>query len=376
MSRERKKILFVVEAMGGGVFTFLFGLCNELVEYYDIYVAYGIRRQTPDDFRKYFDDRVHMMRVRHFERSIDPRHDVGAFLELRRIAEKVKPDLIHLHSSKAGALGRWAFNGKKIPLFYTPHGYSFLMSNYNVAKRFSYKMVEKISTIRCCTTVSCSEGEHRETLKLTKNACYVNNGINIDEMRRMMEGLGECEEDNSIFTLGRICYQKNPALFNEIASKMPDQRFVWIGDGELRSVLKAPNIEVTGWLNREEAMRKSMSSKIFILTSLWEGLPMSLLESMYMEKICLVNDVIGSRDVIRSGENGYICSSADEFVHVIRNILSDPELLQKVASQARRDIEEIYNTRIMAEKYREIYEAALEKAASERDRKKKKQGNS
>ena len=106
MSRERKKILFVVEAMGGGVFTFLFGLCNELVEYYDIYVAYGIRRQTPDDFRKYFDDRVHMMRVRHFERSIDPRHDVGAFLELRRIAEKVKPDLIHLHSSKAGALGR------------------------------------------------------------------------------------------------------------------------------------------------------------------------------------------------------------------------------------------------------------------------------
>ena len=372
MSRERKKILFVVEAMGGGVFTFLFGLCNELVEYYDIYVAYGIRRQTPDDFRKYFDDRVHMMRVRHFERSIDPRHDVGAFLELRRIAEKVKPDLIHLHSSKAGALGRWAFNGKKIPLFYTPHGYSFLMSNYNAFKRFSYKMVEKISTIRCCTTVSCSEGEHRETLKLTRNARYVNNGINIDEMRRMMERLGECEEDNSIFTLGRICYQKNPALFNEIASKMPDQRFVWIGDGELRSVLKAPNIEVTGWLNREEAMRKSMSSKIFILTSLWEGLPMSLLESMYMEKICLVNDVIGSRDVIRDGENGYICSSADEFVRVIRNILSDPELLRKVASQARKDIEEVYNTRIMAEKYREIYEEALEQAATEKDRKKKK----
>ena len=246
------------------------------------------------------------------------------------------------------------------------------MSNYNAFKRFSYKMVEKISTIRCCTTVSCSEGEHRETLKLTRNARYVNNGINIDEMRRMMEGLGECEEDNSIFTLGRICYQKNPALFNEIASKMPDQRFVWIGDGELRSVLKAPNIEVTGWLNREEAMRKSMSSKIFILTSLWEGLPMSLLESMYMEKICLVNDVIGSRDVIRDGENGYICSSADEFVRVIRNILSDPELLRKVASQARKDIEEVYNTRIMAEKYREIYEEALEQAATEKNRKKKK----
>ena len=360
MSRNRKRILFVAEAMGGGVFTFLVGLCNELINYYDIYVAYGIRRQTPDDFRKYFDDRVHMIRVRNFERSIDPRHDLGAFMELRRIAGKVKPDLIHLHSSKAGVLGRWAFNGKKIPLFYTPHGYSFLMSNYKVSRRLSYKMVEKISAIRSCTTISCSEGEHRETLRLTHNARFVNNGIDLDEMQRMMGSIGSCEVDeNKIFTLGRICYQKNPALFNEIAEKMPDLRFVWVGDGELRDVLKAPNIEVTGWLNREEALRCSMSSNIFILTSLWEGLPMSLLESMYMEKLCLVNDVIGSRDVIRSGVNGYVCRTADDYVREIRRISENPELFREITTRARKDIEENYTTRIMAQKYREIYEEAL-----------------
>lgn len=372
MGRERKRILFVAEAMGGGVFTFLVGLCNELAEYYDIYVAYGIRSQTPDDFRKYFDDRIRLMRVRNFERSIDPRHDLGAFLELRKIADKVKPDLIHLHSSKAGALGRWAFNGKKIPLFYTPHGYSFLMSNYNVTKRLSYRMVEKLSAIRSCTTISCSEGEHRETLKLTKNARFVNNGINVDEMKRMMEAIGECEEESSsIFTLGRICFQKNPALFNEIAMKMPDLHFVWIGDGELRDVLNAPNIEVTGWLNREEAMRKSMSSKIFILTSLWEGLPMSLLESMYLKKLCLVNDVIGNRDVIKTGFNGYVCSTSDDFVRVIRKVLADPDLFAKIVAQAKKDIEEVYNTRIMASKYREIYEEALSGKDAKKDSKKK-----
>lgn len=372
MGRERKRILFVAEAMGGGVFTFLVGLCNELAEYYDIYVAYGIRSQTPDDFRKYFDDRIRLMRVRNFERSIDPRHDLGAFLELRKIADRVKPDLIHLHSSKAGALGRWAFNGKKIPLFYTPHGYSFLMSNYNVTKRLSYRMVEKLSAIRSCTTISCSEGEHRETLKLTKNARFVNNGINVDEMKRMMEAIGECEEESSsIFTLGRICFQKNPALFNEIAMKMPDLHFVWIGDGELRDVLSAPNIEVTGWLNREEAMRKSMSSKIFILTSLWEGLPMSLLESMYLKKLCLVNDVIGNRDVIKTGFNGYVCSTSDDFVRVIRKVLADPDLFAKIVAQAKKDIEEVYNTRIMASKYREIYEEALAGKDAKKDSKKK-----
>ena len=377
MNRNRRRILYVAEAMGGGVFTFLVGLCNELVDYYDIYVAYGIRTQTPDDFRKYFDERVHLIRVRNFERSIDPRHDLGAFVELRKIADKVKPDLIHLHSSKAGALGRWAFDGKKLPLFYTPHGYSFLMSNYNATKRLSYKMVEKLSAVRRCTTISCSEGEHKETLSLTKNARFVNNGINVEEMQRMMDSIGSCEnEEFTVFTLGRICYQKNPGLFNEIAEKLPDVRFVWIGDGELRDMITAPNIEVTGWMNREEALRRSMASDVFVLTSLWEGLPMSLLESMYMEKLCLVNDVIGSRDVIQTGVNGYVCRNADEFVAAIRGILEDPEKAARMTAQARKDIIEKYNTRVMAEKYREIYEeafAAKDKKEKPRRKKKKKQ---
>ena len=377
MNRNRRRILYVAEAMGGGVFTFLVGLCNELVDYYDICVAYGIRTQTPDDFRKYFDERVHLIRVRNFERSIDPRHDLGAFVELRKIADKVKPDLIHLHSSKAGALGRWAFDGKKLPLFYTPHGYSFLMSNYNATKRLSYKMVEKLSAIRRCTTISCSEGEHKETLSLTKNARFVNNGINVEEMQRMMDSIGSCEnEEFTVFTLGRICYQKNPGLFNDIALKLPDVRFVWIGDGELRDMITAPNIEVTGWMNREEALRRSMASDVFVLTSLWEGLPMSLLESMYMEKLCLVNDVIGSRDVIQTGVNGYVCRNADEFVAAIRGILEDPEKAARMTAQARKDIIEKYNTRVMAEKYREIYEeafAAKDKKEKPRRKKKKKQ---
>ena len=360
MNRNRRRILYVAEAMGGGVFTFLVGLCNELVDYYDIFVAYGIRTQTPDDFRKYFDERVHLIRVRNFERSIDPRHDLGAFVELRKIADKVKPDLIHLHSSKAGVLGRWAFDGKKIPLFYTPHGYSFLMSNYNATKRLSYKMVEKLSAVRRCTTISCSEGENKETLSLTKNARFVNNGINVEEMQRMMDSIGTCENEGfNVFTLGRICYQKNPGLFNDIALKLPDVRFVWIGDGELRDMITAPNIEVTGWMNREEALRRSMASNVFVLTSLWEGLPMSLLESMYMEKLCLVNDVIGSRDVIQTGVNGYVCRNADEFVDAIRGILEDPEKAEKMTAQARKDIIEKYNTRVMAGKYRDIYEEAF-----------------
>ena len=99
---------------------------------------------------------------------------------------------------------------------------------------------------------------------------------------------------------------------------------------------------------------------------------MSLLESMYMEKLCLVNDVIGSRDVIRSGINGYVCRNADEFVDAIRGILENPEKAAELTAQARKDILEKYNTRVMAEKYREIYEEAFVSAEKTPRKKKKK----
>ena len=116
-----------------------------------------------------------------------------------------------------------------------------------------------------------------------------------------------------------------------------------------------------------------MSSDVFILTSLWEGLPMSLLESMYMEKLCLVNDVIGNRDVIRSGVNGYVCRNADEFVTAIKEIMENPEKTAEMTAQARKDILENYNTRVMAGKYREIYEEAFAPAEKTSRKKKKKQ---
>ena len=248
----RKKILFIVEAMGGGVFTYIVDLANELVKNYDMYIAYGVRKQTPDDYRDYFDKRVCMIEVKNFNRSINPTKDIKAFIEIKNIAQRIKPDIIHLHSSKAGALGRFAFNGRKTPLFYTPHGYSFLMQNHSAVKRMIYKAIETICSKRNCMTISCSEGEYQETLKLTSNATYVNNGINIKDLQKLIDKVDPASDHPfTVFTLGRICYQKNPALFNQVAEALLEIKFLWIGDGELRDELTAPNIEITGWVKRE-----------------------------------------------------------------------------------------------------------------------------
>lgn len=346
---RKKKILYIVEAMGGGVFTYIVDLANELVNKYDIYIAYAVRKKTPRNFAEYFDKRIHLIKVKNFERSINPFKDIKAFLEIKKIKKIVNPDIVHLHSSKAGVLGRIAFRKDDISLYYTPHGYSFLMENTGKIKRFIYRTIEKICAVKNCTTISCSEGEHKETIKLTSKATFVDNGINVPELKKIIDEVIPKEHTLTVFTLGRICYQKNPELFNKIAEALPDVQFIWIGDGELREVLKSKNIKITGWVERKIAIENAVNADIFLLTSLWEGLPISLLEAMYMKKLCVVSDVIGNRDVISNGRNGYVCNKEEEFVKAIL------ENNTAYIKQAYDDIMEKYNTAVMAHRYAQIY---------------------
>ena len=353
---EKKKILYIVEAMGGGIFSYIVDLSNELINYYDIYIAYAVRKQTPQNYMDYFDKRINLIKVENFCRSINPIKDIKAMLELKQIEKKIKPDIIHLHSSKAGAIGRIAFNGR-IPMFYTPHGYSFLMENCNAIKRILFKSIEYICAKRKCVTISCSAGEHLETLKLTKKAVYVNNGININELQKNIDKTEKINHPFTVFTLGRICYQKDPTLFNEIAKQLSDIRFIWIGDGELRNELNSSNIEVTGWVDRMKAIKYAVNADVFILPSRWEGLPISLLEAMYMKKICVVSNVIGNRDVIINNYNGFICLNADDFIKKIKTVRIND--FDRVVENAHDEILKKYNTQIMASEYKDIYENSL-----------------
>ena len=356
---RKKKLLHIVEAMGGGVFTYIVELSNQLVEKYDIYIAYATRPQTPENFRDYFDDRIKLIEVENFSRSVNALSDVKAFFEIKNIVKKINPDVVHLHSSKAGALGRWCINGRKIPMFYTPHGFSFLMADQSKLKLKIYKFIEKFCAIRKCTTIACSKGEYIEAKSLNKKATYVNNGINIKELENTIETIQKKNSDNfTVFTLGRICYQKNPELFNKIAQSLPDVKFLWIGDGELRNKLTSPNIEVTGWVDRKTALIYAFSANAFMLTSLWEGLPISLLEAMYMKKLCIVSNVIGNRDVIKTLCNGFCCDTENDFIDAI-NFAKDKDC-NELISNARNDILAQYNTEVMAKKYNEIYQNALE----------------
>ena len=352
-----KKIMHVAEPFATGVLSFLVDLTRQQVEEYEVYILYGLRPLTPDNVSNLFDKRVHLIKIDSFKGAIGTVFNFKAYRDVRRWYKKIDPDIVHFHSSASGFVGRWALPCKKLSAFYTPHGYSFLMRNGTKFKRFLFWLIEYFSAKRSAVTIACSEGEYKEAMKLSKRSTYVNNGINTKNLKSFVRSISKIQHPIKICTSGRILYQKNPKLFNEIARLLPEAQFIWIGEGELESELTSPNICVTGWIKREEALNIIKDVDFFILPSLWEGLPISLLEAMYLKKICLVSDVIGNRDVIKNGINGLICHSANEYADLIRSIVDGKVEGVLLAEHASNDIEEDYNIDLMAQKYDEIYKS-------------------
>lgn len=362
-----KKILHIAEAFGSGVLNYIKNLSAWQCRNYEVYVAYGIRPETPENFRDQFDPDVHFIKVAGFTREIEPTNDLRAFFFIKKLVREIRPDVIHLHSTKAGVLGRWAVNCNDYHVLYSPHAYSFLMMDCSDRKRKIYRMIEKLSDKKGCLTVTDIDGELEASRDVARHAICIPNGINPSEMDEVIAEADQLREPNrntTVCMLGKVVPQKDPALFNEIAKAFPNIDFLWIGAGPLEHKLTSPNIRVTGWLSRPEAVARIMESEIFLFPSAWESLSIALLEVMYLGKPCVVSAADGNRDVIRSGENGYVCRAKQEYIKALKTLLSDPSLAEKMGRQAHEDIMTKYNVTAMETAYRELFrQMALDEAA-------------
>ena len=272
------------------------------------------------------------------------------------MAKQIRPDIIHLHSSIAGAIGRIAFKNAKVPVIYTPHGYAHILMGGGMKSKL-YKTVEK-TLGRYCITLTCCESEDEEAQKLCKNTAYIETGVDLRELSEALDDIQPIENERfTVFSLGRICSQKRPDLFNRIAERVPEARFLWIGDGELRGQLTAPNLEVTGWKPRHEALALAKGADAFVLCSYGEAIAMSLLENMYLKKLCLVSNTMGNKSVIKDGVNGYLCDTAEEYAERLHAAMQS--FPRETAENAYEDIMSIYNTDAMKQKYLSFYRSVL-----------------
>jgi len=360
------KVVHVVEALGGGVHTYFKSLTYffgsiEVSKEIETVVIYSSKRKeiVPENIRKELSKNVTLIEI-DMVRELSPFHDFRSTLKLRKLLKQLNPDIIHLHSSKAGVLGRFAnsllFSNKK-KVFYTPHGYSFLRQDISSSKRKLFRCIEKYTQrLFGGITIACGDTEYEIAQGLGKSL-LVRNGINIENTEQPYEKTKNIKL--TIGTIGRIMAQKNPSLFNDIALCFPQYDFVWIGDGEDREMLTAPNIKITGWFtDNSEVFPLLNQLDIYLQTSLWEGLPIAVLEAMNYKKPIVATDVIGNKDLVIENENGFLFQNINQLDTVFSQLESE-SFRQRLGEKSFEYCNEKFNSEKNFQKLVEIYKDHL-----------------
>jgi glycosyltransferase involved in cell wall biosynthesis len=347
------KIFQVIESFGAGVYSFIVDLSNELSKEHEVYIIYSERMETPKNFHKDFGTSIKFIKL-----NMGIKQSVMATYHLYRLIKELNPDIVHLHSSKAGMVGRVAayLSGYTGKLFYNPHGLAFLRSDLPKLARKVFYYAERSLSKLGGVIIAVSESEKKEIQRISNQVLRINNGVSFQETQDIQNPYSFPRSDSFVIgTIGRIEYQKNPVLFNKIAEKLPHIQFLWIGEGSLRKELISSNIVVTGWKSRKEVSSYLEGIDLYIQTSLWEGLPISVIEAMISRKPILVNNVIGNVDTVRNDINGYVCDSEQDFIDRIRLLVNNRELLKEMGENSYRFAKDEFNKEKSVEQYMQLY---------------------
>jgi len=226
---------------------------------------------------------------------------LGLLPQIRRLrgaALALEPDIIHAHSSFAGALVRLSLGTRWQPrIVYTPHGYSFERTDVGRALNRAFRLAEAALSFRGGQVAACSpqEATLARSLPGRQRVTYVPNvapGPYGNRLSAPHPGAGAIPPVIEVSTAGRVTAARAPWLFAEAALRSGDEaarshaptgtiHWVWIGGGDEadEQLLRGAGIEVTGWLAREDALRRMARSHLYVHTASWDGAPMTVLEA-------------------------------------------------------------------------------------------------
>lgn len=351
-------IVHVVESFGGGVFSFLRHVINGLAGYQHI-VIYGVqRKEFPSDFETLFPWNVQFIPWVHAQREVSLIQDFKALVRLVRILKGIHSvQKIHLHSSKAGFLGRIAafLLGMGDKVLYTPHGASFLREDISRWKKFFYIMLERFADALSGSVICCSESECEAYEKIgIRKAVFVNNSCPPLSKRSSPVRIND---KLLIISSGRMTYQKNPEMFQAIAKYFAvwkNVEFLWIGGGEHEEAFCTENLSATGWVNQSQVAEIMASSDIYISTSRWEGLPISVLEAMSLGMPLLLSDCVGNCDCVKG--NGFLFHSFEEATSYLEKMILDEELRGRQRLASMNLYKESFSMEKLLGGYRRLYE--------------------
>lgn len=325
-------------------------------------------------------------------RALNPVKDIKAVMQAIKIIKKEKADLVHCHSAKGGVIGRFAafLTGTKV--VYTAHAFSFLSAE-SAKKQQIFLLLEKIAKLNSYL-LACSDSERELGIKVVgfneKKAFAWNNAVpdadkgltRISQISRISSQKNEAsdlpvpkEGERYITSIGRPSYQKNPLFMVEVAHgihlKHPDIKFYLLGVGfyspmleDMKRLIHQYDMDDTfyllPWLSHEETLKYVKGSLLYFMTSLYEGLPISVIEAMSLGKAIVASDVLGNKDCVRDGYNGYLLPLKEEvFVEKMNDLIENDEKRKEMEKNSRSYFESDFfiDNRIKAleDIYTEIY---------------------
>lgn len=321
--------------------------------------------------------------VREMKRSINPVFDFIALIKLTIILRKLKPEIIHTHSSKAGILGRWAgfFAGVKVRI-HTIHGFGF-SPFHPLLVRWLFIFLERITSLITTHFVCVSMNNLKEGMRLgiikEGKASIIRSGVEIEKFlnasvdaeKKKIE-LGIPLDKKIVGMVACFKPQKAPLDFVRIARILKDSRddlhFIMLGDGELREKIEEEieklelkeNFSLPGWRKDVEEIFKLVD--VFVLTSLWEGLPQVIPQAYAGGVPMVVTDVDGNKEFVEDGINGFTFKPHDleKAVKGIKALIDDPWLKKKFVDEGRKKLEQ-FNVEAMVSAQENLYKSLLEK---------------
>lgn len=340
-----KLIIHVTEALGTGVAHSTSQLARaQVASGYEVLLIHSIRPETPspEQMEKLFPAPIRRICLP-MVNSVSPLQDLRHAMALARLFRQLDPAVIHLHSSKAGILGRVAalLSGHGRRVFYSPRGFAFLREDVSGFRRDLYLLFERFAAFLPGVLIGCSGTEAtlaRDRVRHPR-VVLIENSADFSDIR---PAAANGSSRLKVVTSGRLCYQKAPWKFRELAVGINDAsiEFLWIGGGELAGELNgsacSSPIASTGWRDRQSVMDELSRADIFVMTSLWEGMPLSLIEAQATGLPAVVPDIVGCRDIVLHGETGFICSSETQMIESLRKLITDEDLRRSMGQAARK----------------------------------------
>jgi glycosyltransferase involved in cell wall biosynthesis len=332
MALEKKiNILYVITKFElGGAQKQLLSLARGLdKEKFNVYILSGSAGLLVDEANNI--SGLKFIPCRFLVRSIQPMQDILALIFIYRFIKDNRIDIVHTHSSKAGIIGRCAAQAAKVKqIIHTAHGWSFHKYQSKIAYYF-YLFLEKLCASFSSAIIVVSEYDKKiacqqaigrqDKFKLIRYAVNTQEFKNNRQAVQARNEFGFSEADLVIGMVACFKPQKSPLDFIKLARAVkqdfPQVKFILVGEGILRKQIYAlikkfnltEQIILTGW--SKDIARILACLDIFVLTSLWEGLPIVVLEAMAAGLPVVATHTGGISEILQHGKTGYLVEPKD-----------------------------------------------------------------